>query len=157
LDQRASTAPDSNSSDIGAYLFNSKSRDQINTNNQLNVGVETQLTMSTTESGKVSPSIKRINEHTAIQEGLNPPTLIKQQSVGYIRHFDEHGNLDWVSAEDVLHEAETIDTKEFPRASSAIDFEAIAAMSFREKVRWFLFEIEKVAIQWEEGHLLLSK
>ena len=55
-----------------------------------------------------------------------------------------------------MSETAEIDTEEFPRASSAIDFEAVAALGFRQKVRWFLQEMEKVAVPWEEGHLLLS-
>lgn len=32
----------------------------------------------------------------------------------------------------------------------------MAALPFRHKVRWFLQELDKVSVPWEEGHLLLS-
>ncbi|KAL4161227.1 hypothetical protein PRNP1_001782 [Phytophthora ramorum] len=49
-----------------------------------------------------------------------------------------------------------IDMEEFPRATSYIDFESVAALPFRAKVRWLLKELDKVAIPWGEGHLLLK-
>ncbi|KAJ0392802.1 hypothetical protein ATCC90586_007739 [Pythium insidiosum] len=82
--------------------------------------------------------------------------FISQQSVGYVRHVDDNGVVQWVPADVAVHEADSIDTEEFPRASSVIDFESVAALPFRHKVRWFLQELEKVSVLWEEGHLLLK-
>lgn len=55
------------------------------------------------------------------------------------------------------HDAVTsIDVEEFPRATSYIDFESVAALPFKLKVRWFLKELGKIAVPWDEGHLLLK-
>ncbi|RLN11178.1 hypothetical protein BBJ28_00014258, partial [Nothophytophthora sp. Chile5] len=85
--------------------------------------------------------------------------LIAQPSIGYVRHVNEHGHTEWVPAESLIHEdaaVTAIDVDEFPRASSVIDFESVAALPFRAKVRWFLQEMGKVTVPWEEGHLLLK-
>ncbi|RHY34538.1 hypothetical protein DYB32_000876, partial [Aphanomyces invadans] len=75
----------------------------------------------------------------------------------FVRNTDDLGNVSWVPADTIrMSEALVIDTDEFPRASSVIDFESVAALPFRHKVRWFLQELDKVAVPWEEGHLLLS-
>uniref|UniRef100_K3X015 HECT-type E3 ubiquitin transferase n=1 Tax=Globisporangium ultimum (strain ATCC 200006 / CBS 805.95 / DAOM BR144) TaxID=431595 RepID=K3X015_GLOUD len=129
---------------------------------QDNVGVETELTMSATDDdGNYEPMIRIKMDSTSMLtsasiDALVGPDLIAQPSVGYVRHVDDEGNVDWVPADTHFHEAEIIDVDEFPRASSIIDFESVAALSFRQKVRWFLQEIEKVSVPWEEGHLLLK-
>lgn len=126
--------------------------------------IETELTMLDT-----SPSIRKhkksINMDTpkALAENgstanfsQNGTGYINESSVGYVRHVDKHGNIVWVPAESITHEADPIDTTEFPRCSTVIDFEAVAALPFRQKVRWLLQELEKIAISWEDGHLLLK-
>ncbi|KDO18096.1 hypothetical protein SPRG_16536 [Saprolegnia parasitica CBS 223.65] len=83
--------------------------------------------------------------------------LVTQDSTGYVRDMDASGAVLWVPADSVrMSEAIQIDTDEFPRASSMIDFEFVASLPFRHKVRWFLQELDKVAVPWEEGHLLLK-
>ncbi|GAB9474626.1 Hect e3 ubiquitin ligase [Globisporangium polare] len=177
----SSLAPTSPPSDrgtlgeMGSYIFggNGGSRRGFNgTGLSNNVGVETELTMSAVNDGDghYEPTIRIKMDSTSSMLDLHSPTgggggngmlgggpdFIEQPSVGYVRHVDEEGNVEWVPAEMHFHEAETIDVDEFPRASSIIDFESAAALSFRHKVRWFLQEIEKVSVPWEEGHLLLK-
>lgn len=157
--------------EMDSYIFNGGggSRHGFNgTGQSTNVGVETELTMSAAADGdghyeptiriKMDSTSSMLNHSpTGDLEGmLGGPDFIDQPSVGYVRHVDEEGNVEWVPAEMHFHEAETIDVDEFPRASSIIDFESVAALSFRQKVRWFLQEIEKVSVPWEEGHLLLK-
>ncbi|TYZ68530.1 hypothetical protein PybrP1_000154 [[Pythium] brassicae (nom. inval.)] len=149
----------------GAYIFSGGSRrDFSGAEHGANVGVETELRMSTSADvdGHFAPVI-RIHTTDSASALLSPAAagfvgsdFIAQPSVGYVRHVDGDGNVEWVPAEMHFHEAETIDVDEFPRASSVIDFESVAALSFRHKVRWFLHEIEKVSVPWEEGHLLLK-
>ncbi|DAZ93420.1 TPA: hypothetical protein N0F65_000071 [Lagenidium giganteum] len=153
---------------IDAYLYDANQAlilaQQEASQRRKNIGVETELTMHSTEDGKLSPTIRKIPETSSNTGSTSNAPLgndmadgfIAQQSVGYVRHVDEHGNVEWVPAESVNHDADAIDTEEFPRASSVIDFESVAALSFRQKVRWFLQEIDKVSVPWEEGHLLLK-
>ncbi|OQR81711.1 HECT E3 ubiquitin ligase, partial [Thraustotheca clavata] len=83
--------------------------------------------------------------------------LVAQDSAGYVRDTDEQGNVKWVPADTVrMSEVLPIDTEEFPRSTGIIDFEYVASLPFRHKVRWFLHELDKVAVPWEEGHLLLK-
>lgn len=165
--ERPSLAPTSPPSDggaleMGSYIFGGASRRGMNGTDQSNVGVETELTMSAADKdGNFEPMIRIKMDSTTMLasppgEGPSGSDFIAQPSVGYVRHVDEEGNVDWVPAEMHFHEAESIDVDEFPRASSVIDFESVAALSFRQKVRWFLQEIEKVSVPWEEGHLLLK-
>lgn len=167
-----------------AYIFgdpdqNARSRHELsyNAGENLTSGVETELTMHVVddESGETyAPTIRRnvpdrAQPLAASTDATVPhPTIggeddgggggfITQPSVGYVRYVDEHGNVVWVPAESVIHEdVEAIDVGEYPRASSVIDFESVAALTFRQKVRWFLMEIDKVSVPWEEGHLLLK-
>jgi E3 ubiquitin ligase SMURF1/2 len=166
-----------------AYIFgdldqHARSRHEMiyNGDENLHGGVETELTMHVVddESGETyAPTIRRnmpdrsqalaaemdravVDAIVGVEEDDNSG-FIAQPSVGYVRHVDEHGNVEWVPAESVIHEdVEVIDVGEYPRASSAIDFESVAALTFRQKVRWFLMEIDKVSVPWEEGHLLLK-
>lgn len=39
---------------------------------------------------------------------------------------------------------------------ASLDFEYIASLSFKAKVRWFLQQMDKVSVPWEDGHLLLK-
>ncbi|TMW66077.1 hypothetical protein Poli38472_003842 [Pythium oligandrum] len=157
--------------DAGAYLYESHrsntssglpSQRAHSQNGDPSVGIETELTMLASNDGEFSPAIRRIHDgkvdfQSEMLEGsLEEVGFIAQQSVGYVRHVDESGNVQWVPADTVMHAAEVIDTEEFPRATSVIDFESVAALPFRHKVRWFLQELEKVSVPWEEGHLLLK-
>lgn len=173
---RVSLAPTSPPGDgvldmgVGAYIFSGGSRrDFSSTDEDDNVGIETELRMSTSVDGDGTfAPVVRIHKTDSVAALLSPAAhltttagfvgsdLIAQPSVGYVRHVDDDGNVEWVPAELHFHEAETIDVDEFPRASSVIDFESVAALSFRHKVRWFLHEIEKVSVPWEDGHLLLK-
>ncbi|KAH7463158.1 hypothetical protein KRP22_001765 [Phytophthora ramorum] len=133
-------------------------------------GVETELTMveSADADGTYSPAIRknvRGCHSPANCDGLSvsavssDDALIAQPSVGYVRHVNEHGHAEWLPADSLVHERATvtaIDMEEFPRATSYIDFESVAALPFRAKVRWLLKELDKVAIPWGEGHLLLK-
>lgn len=169
---------DSNHDVDDAYVFgtandpHAHSRHEMSYNG-INGGIETELAMYPVEneSGEsYAPTIRRNVNDTGPNEassnfiGSDPDVgtddgcgFISQPSVGYVRHVDAHGNVEWVPAESVIHEdVEAIDVGEYPRASSVIDFESVAALPFRQKVRWFLMEIEKVSVPWEEGHLLLK-
>ncbi|GLD92579.1 hypothetical protein PINS_up001138 [Pythium insidiosum] len=157
-------------SDVGAYLYDDghdRAPPSSHMSGDRHVGVETELTMqvSRDDEGKFSPTIRRIQEgkitasapvsaNNEVSEDMGG--FISQQSVGYVRHVDHNGVVQWVPADVAVHEADSIDTEEFPRASSVIDFESVAALPFRHKVRWFLQELEKVSVLWEEGHLLLK-
>lgn len=170
------------SAEPGGYIFGNSNNDPHAHNRHdhtgASTGVETELTMHevTSEAGAYAPTIRK-NVHddgshisTSASTQFQSPTVadanpadfggggfIAQPSVGYVRHVDEHGNVEWVPAESVIHEdVEAIDVAEYPRASSLIDLESVAAFSFRQKVRWFLIEIDKVSVPWEEGHLLLK-
>lgn len=157
--------------DSGSYIFNAENSSRNNLPQDWKLGIETELTMneSADKTGEYSPTIRRIHDgkveitSSLIMSPPHSPTtsslgggFISQQSVGYVRHVDESGNVQWVPAESISHVADAIDTEEYPRASNVIDFESVAALSFRHKVRWFLQEVEKVSIPWEEGHLLLK-
>lgn len=138
--------------------------------NREDLGVETELTMikSADADGTYSPAIRknvRGCRSPANCDGLSASAvstddgLIAQSSVGYVRHVNEQGQAEWVPADSLVHEraaVTAIDIEEFPRATSYIDFESIAALPFKMKVRWFLKELSKVAVPWGEGHLLLK-
>ncbi|GMF43327.1 unnamed protein product [Phytophthora fragariaefolia] len=138
--------------------------------NREDLGVETELTMieSADADGTYSAAIRknvrgyRSPDNCDGHSGSaisSDDALIAQQSVGYVRHVNEEGQAEWVPADSLVHKHETvtsIDVSEFPRATSYIDFEAIAALPFKTKVRWFLKELGKVAVPWDEGHLLLK-
>ncbi|OWZ04868.1 HECT E3 ubiquitin ligase [Phytophthora megakarya] len=130
------------------------------------LGVETELTMvkSAGADGTYSAAIRK-NVRPVNCDSLTTSTtsmddvLIAQPSVGYVRHVNEQGQSEWVPVDALVHERETvttIDIDEFPRASSYIDFESVAALPFKAKVRWFLKELGKIAVPWNEGHLLLK-
>ncbi|KAE9015602.1 hypothetical protein PR003_g15581 [Phytophthora rubi] len=134
------------------------------------IGVETELTMvdSADADGTYSAAIrKNVRGYRSPTncDGLSASAvssddaLIAQPSVGYVRHVNEQGQAEWVPADSLVHEHDavtSIDIDEFPRATSYIDFESIAALPFKLKVRWFLKELGKVAVPWDEGHLLLK-
>ncbi|RMX67786.1 hypothetical protein DD238_000466 [Peronospora effusa] len=85
--------------------------------------------------------------------------LIAQLSIGYIRHVNEQGQAEWVPADSLVHERAAvtkIDIKKFPRASNYIDFESVAALPFKTKVRWFHKELDKMTVPRSDGHLLLK-
>ncbi|KAG3098656.1 hypothetical protein PI125_g15270 [Phytophthora idaei] len=138
--------------------------------NKEDLGVETELTMveSAHVDGTYSPAIRKnvrgcrspvnCDDLTASATSTDDG-LIAQPSVGYIRHVNEQGHAEWVPADTLVHEraaVTAIDIEEFPRATSYIDFESVAALPFKAKVRWFLKELGKIAIPWDEGHLLLK-
>ncbi|ETP44797.1 hypothetical protein F442_08675 [Phytophthora nicotianae P10297] len=138
--------------------------------NREDLGVETELTMveSTHADGAYSPAIRKnvrgcrspVNCDDLTASAVSTDDgLIAQPSVGYVRHVNEHGHAEWVAADSLVHERAAmtaIDIEEFPRATSYIDFESVAALPFKAKVRWFLKELGKVAVPWDEGHLLLK-
>ncbi|CAH0484391.1 unnamed protein product [Peronospora farinosa] len=85
--------------------------------------------------------------------------LIAQLSIGYIRHVNEQGQAEWVPADSLVHERAVvtkIDIKKYPRASNYIDFESVAALPFKTKVRWFHKELDKMTVPRIDGHLLLK-
>lgn len=84
--------------------------------------------------------------------------LLSQKSIGYVRHVEDDGSVVWVPAHtvDIGDPVSSLDPVEYPRASAVIDFEAIAALPFRHKVRWLLQELDRVSVPWEDGHLLLK-
>ncbi|EGZ25311.1 hypothetical protein PHYSODRAFT_480872 [Phytophthora sojae] len=138
--------------------------------NREDIGVETELTMveSPDADGTYSAAIRknvRGYRSPASCDGLSASAvssddaLIAQPSVGYVRHINEQGQAEWVPADSLVHEHDavtSIDVEEFPRATSYIDFESVAALPFKLKVRWFLKELGKIAVPWDEGHLLLK-
>ncbi|KAG2949635.1 hypothetical protein PC117_g5056 [Phytophthora cactorum] len=138
--------------------------------NKEDLGVETELTMveSAHADGTYSPAIRKnvrgcrspVNcDNLTASATSTDDGLIAQPSVGYIRHVNEQGHAEWVPADTLVHEraaVTAIDIEEFPRATSYIDFESVAALPFKAKVRWFLKELGKIAIPWDEGHLLLK-
>ncbi|KAG6621933.1 HECT E3 ubiquitin ligase [Phytophthora cinnamomi] len=138
-----------------------------NHSNREGLGVETELTMveSADADGKYSAAIRKnacgCRSPTALSASAisSDDALIAQPSVGYVRHVNEQGQAEWVPADTLVHEHDTvtsIDLDEFPRATSYIDFESIAALPFKLKVRWFFKELGKIAVPWDEGHLLLK-
>ncbi|EQC25918.1 hypothetical protein SDRG_16217 [Saprolegnia diclina VS20] len=131
------TSSESSSDAPERYLFDMQARTSFSQTTDAD-SVETELRVTS------KPSLPRI-------------PLITQDSTGYVRDMDASGAVLWVPADSVrMSEAIQIDTDEFPRASSMIDFEFVASLPFRHKVRWFLQELDKVAVPWEEGHLLLK-
>ncbi|KAL3663968.1 hypothetical protein V7S43_010856 [Phytophthora oleae] len=160
-----------------AYVFDEESHGNISPlsitrtshSNREDIGVETELTMveSGDADGTYAPTIRRNTRscRSPVDDGLTASAastddgLIAQPSVGYVRHVNEQGQAEWVPADTLIHEdaaVTAIDIEEFPRATSYIDFESIAALPFKAKVRWFLKELGRVATPWDEGHLLLK-
>ncbi|KAG7393302.1 hypothetical protein PHYBOEH_006144 [Phytophthora boehmeriae] len=160
-----------------AYVFNSDAESlgattitRTSNSSGGELGVETELTMvaSADEDGTFSPAIRKNVlglrrsdgcEVSSQSAAIPDDSFIAQPSVGYVRHVNEEGQVEWVPADTLVHESEAvtaIDVEEFPRATNYIDFEAVAALPFRAKVRWFLRELSKVAVPWDEGHLLLK-
>ncbi|KAH9095016.1 hypothetical protein LEN26_017969 [Aphanomyces euteiches] len=132
------------------YLFDMHNRTSFSQTESTTVETELMLTPSS-EKKKLAKITKRV-EKPAASSPIAP-----QDSVGFVRDMDDFGNVSWVPADTIrMSDALVIDTDEFPRASSVIDFESVAALPFRHKVRWFLQELDKVAVPWEEGHLLLK-
>ncbi|POM73757.1 HECT E3 ubiquitin ligase, partial [Phytophthora palmivora] len=149
----------------------SLSLSRTNDSNRDDLGVETELTMvkSADADGTYSPAIRKnvrvsrspvnCEDNLTASAASTDDGLIAQQSVGYVRHVNEQGQSEWVPVDSLVHERETvtaIDIDEFPRATSYIDFESVAALPFKAKVRWFLKELGKIAVPWNEGHLLLK-
>lgn len=68
-------------------------------------------------------------------------------STGYVRHENEAGGFEWAPAGDVpiLASTRVIQTDE--------DLEEIAALTFHEKNRWFLKEVQKRWRSYDEGHI----
>lgn len=139
-------------------------------NNLGHVGVETELTMiqSAHADGTFSPAIRQ-NVRSCCSSPSNCDNLTAsvdtegelttQRSVGYIRHVNDQGQAEWIPADTLIHERATvtaINISEFPRATSTIDFESVAALPFKSKVRWFFKELDKIAVPYDEGHLLLK-
>jgi len=116
-----------------AYIFgdldqHARSRHEMiyNGDENLHGGVETELTMHVVddESGETyAPTIRRnmpdrsqalaaemdravVDAIVGVEEDDNSG-FIAQPSVGYVRHVDEHGNVEWVPAESVIHERST--------------------------------------------------
>ncbi|KAG1693590.1 hypothetical protein DVH05_023354 [Phytophthora capsici] len=160
-----------------AYVFDEESHGSTSSvsatrashSNREDLGVETELTMveSADADGTFAPTIRKNTRsyRSPIDDGLTASAastddgLIAQPSVGYVRHVNEQGQAEWVPADMLVHEdaaVSAIDIAEFPRATSYIDFESIAALPFKSKVRWFLKELGRVAVPWDEGHLLLK-
>jgi E3 ubiquitin ligase SMURF1/2 len=135
--------------------------------NTEDLGVKTELTMveCAEAAGTYSPAIRKSVRGCRSPDRLSASAMstddafLAQPSVGYVRHVNEHGQAEWVPADTLVHEraaVTAIDIDEFPRATSFIDFESVAALPFKAKVRWFLKELGKVAVHWDEGHLLLK-
>ncbi|KAF0701239.1 Aste57867_8276 [Aphanomyces stellatus] len=134
------------------YLFDMQHRVSFSSQNEVTHAIETELML--TPTSQQQKKLAKITKRTEMSE----TDLIAQDSVGFVRNTDDAGNVLWVPADTIrMSEALVIDTDEYPRASSVIDFESVAALPFRHKVRWFLQELDKVAVPWEEGHLLLSR
>ncbi|RHY54815.1 hypothetical protein DYB38_005551 [Aphanomyces astaci] len=139
------------------YLFDMHARTSFSSHTESTVETELMLTPSAAASARQllrgsTRKTAKITKRTDTSE-----TLMAQDSVGFVRNTDDLGLVSWVPADTIrMSEALVIDTEEFPRASSVIDFESVAALPFRHKVRWFLQELDKVAVPWEEGHLLLK-
>ncbi|GMF23250.1 unnamed protein product [Phytophthora lilii] len=158
------------SPDDDTYLSTSPlSLTRTSQSNREDLGVETELTMvrSADADGTYSPAIRKnvrgcrspTDCDGLSASAISADDLIAQPSVGYVRHVNEHGQAEWVPADTLVHEraaVTTIDIQEFPRATSYIDFESVAALPLRSKVRWFVRELGKVAVPWDEGHLLLK-
>ncbi|ETV96234.1 hypothetical protein, variant [Aphanomyces invadans] len=138
------------------YLFDMHARTSFSSHTESTVETELMLTpmAAARQRGASKGRTAKITKRTDKSE---TSSLMAQDSVGFVRNTDDLGNVSWVPADTIrMSEALVIDTDEFPRASSVIDFESVAALPFRHKVRWFLQELDKVAVPWEEGHLLLK-
>ncbi|KAL7690766.1 putative HECT domain, Zinc finger, RanBP2-type, HECT, E3 ligase catalytic domain-containing protein [Plasmopara halstedii] len=162
------SAPAAYASD-GTYRGPTSPLSLNNTNNGGRLGVRTELSMiqSAHSDGAFSPAICKtvrsgcsaVNCDDVTASTSSEDELMTQRSIGYIRHVNDQGQAEWVSADTLVHERTTVTTiniTEFPRATSIIDYESVAAFPFKTKVRWFLQELDKIVIPYDEGHLLLK-
>lgn len=68
-------------------------------------------------------------------------------STGYVRHSDGEGGVEWAPAG-------TIEVSDSTRQIQCEDdLEEIAALTFHEKNKWFLGEVQKRWRNYEEGHI----
>lgn len=88
-------------------------------------------------------------EHAERVEQENDRRLVNDTAVstGYVRHDDGAGGVEWAPA----------GTIEVPDGTRQIqcddDLEEIAALTFHDKNKWFLGEVQKRWRNYEEGHI----
>ncbi|KAF4324484.1 hypothetical protein BBO99_00000150 [Phytophthora kernoviae] len=75
-------------------------------------------------------------------------TAISNVSTGYVRHEDGEGGYEWTPAGTVVAFAETS-----RRMDCEDDLEEIASLTFHDKNRWFLEQVQKRWRSYEEGHI----
>ncbi|KAI9920821.1 hypothetical protein PsorP6_001011 [Peronosclerospora sorghi] len=146
-------------------LFSITKTDHTNRGENKSVEADSSRVDFVDADGKYSRTIEQ-NVRDSVTSGVLPTSvvsmddgLVTQSSIGYLRHVNNQGHAEWISADCLVHECSaltSIDTEEFPRASSFIDFESIVALPFKLKVKWLLEELNKVAVPLSKGHLLLQ-
>uniref|UniRef100_A0AAV1TT09 HECT-type E3 ubiquitin transferase n=1 Tax=Peronospora matthiolae TaxID=2874970 RepID=A0AAV1TT09_9STRA len=75
-------------------------------------------------------------------------TAMSSVSTGYVRHEDGEGGYEWTPAGTVI--AFTCTSR---RMECEDDFEEIASLTFQDKNRWFLEQVQKRWRSYEEGHI----
>ncbi|KAE9347180.1 hypothetical protein PF008_g7940 [Phytophthora fragariae] len=90
--------------------------------------------------GPVGADDRRFNE-------LND-TAISTVSTGYVRHEDGAGGFEWTPAGTVIAYTDTS-----RRMDCEDDLEEIASLTFHDKNRWFLEQVQKRWRSYEEGHI----
>ncbi|TDH71216.1 uncharacterized protein CCR75_005991 [Bremia lactucae] len=77
-------------------------------------------------------------------------TAISTVSTGYVRHEDGDGGFKWTPAGTIIA---SLNTECNRRLECEDDLEEIASLTFQDKNRWFLEQVQKRWRSYEEGHI----
>ncbi|CAH0477992.1 unnamed protein product [Peronospora belbahrii] len=75
-------------------------------------------------------------------------TIMSNVSTGYVRHEDGDGGYEWTPAGTVI-----AFTENCRRMDCEDDLEEVASLTFQDKNRWFLEQVQKRWRSYEEGHI----
>ncbi|KAF1781305.1 HECT domain [Phytophthora cactorum] len=75
-------------------------------------------------------------------------TAVSAVSTGYVRHEDGEGGYEWTPAGTIIAFTDTS-----RRMDCEDDLEEIASLTFHDKNRWFLEQVQKRWRSYEEGHI----
>ena len=71
-------------------------------------------------------------------------------SPGFVSEFLDDGTARWA-------EASTVELgREGDGGAASVDWEAVAALSFADKWKWLLSQLEELQVPWDEGHVRLT-
>ncbi|KAG1696048.1 hypothetical protein DVH05_019032 [Phytophthora capsici] len=101
-----------------------------------------------TMGGGPIPEIGRADGPDGVDNRRFNDSAMSNVSTGYVRHEDGEGGFEWTPAGTVIAFTDTS-----RRMDCEDDLEEIASLTFHDKNRWFLEQVQKRWRSYEEGHI----